>query len=102
MGAGLDELGERQHPGCRLALGALESALGHADGLADGAAQQRLHGHGGQDVAAELDITAGPRQAQSTDEVTPGSVMAADVERRPSGDYLDLWPVNAGQGTQPN
>nr|AHE40433.1 hypothetical protein pFRL6_346 [Streptomyces sp. F12] len=49
-----------------------------------------MHGHGGQDVAAELNVTAGPGQAQGLDEVALGGVVLADVERGPAGQPGEL------------
>lgn len=85
VSAGLDQFGERQHPRCGLALGAVEGALGHVDGFGGEAAHQGLHGHGGEYVAAELYVAAGAGEAQGLDEVPLGGFVLADIERRPSG-----------------
>lgn len=84
VSAGFDELGERQYAGHGLSPGPLEGALGHVHGLGREAAHEGLRGHGGQYVAAQLDVAARAGEAEGLDEVPLGGIVLADVEGRPA------------------
>lgn len=47
--------------------------------------REGLHGHGRQDIAAELDVPARADEAEGLDEVPLGHLMLPDVEGRPAG-----------------
>ncbi|MFC5723031.1 hypothetical protein ACFP1Z_22955 [Streptomyces gamaensis] len=70
--------------------------MGHVDGLLCEPAHESLHGHGRQDIAAELDVPASPGEAEGLDEVPLGDLVLADVEGRPAGEAGEL----GGDGEQ--